>query len=99
MTTAKYWLTKAANKGEALAMARLGDVYSSNDLNNDYKSAIFWYRKAADKNDSWSQYKLGVFQYYGSGGLSKSKSQAKVWLDKSCNNGEEQACNTIKQWF
>jgi TPR repeat protein len=47
----------------------------------------------AEQGDSSGYYNLGVFYFYGKGGLKKDKSQAAYWMEKAYDNGHYKAKN------
>ena len=50
---AREWYEKAADKGDADAMADLGVLYANGQgVAQDYAKAREWYEKAADKGDA-----------------------------------------------
>lgn len=51
------WLTKAADNGHTQAQSALGKIYFAN---NDISQAIKYYTMAAQGNDQYSQYRLGI---------------------------------------
>ena len=69
------WFMLAAENGSTLAECRIGDIYC--DI-SDYKNAVEWYKKAAERNDIASfdaQNKLGV-RYLNGEGVTKDKEKA-----------------------
>jgi TPR repeat protein len=50
---AREWFEKAADKGDASAMNKLGWLYENGEgVTQDYTKARGWYQKAADKGDA-----------------------------------------------
>jgi len=65
---AREWAEKAADKGDARAMAQLGWLYANGpDVAPDYAKAREWYEKAADKGDAYAMAQLGWFYSKGQG--------------------------------
>ena len=65
---AREWYEKAADKGDASAMAALGVLYHNGQgVAQDYAKAREWYEKAADKDDPDAMTTLGVALPQGSG--------------------------------
>jgi TPR repeat protein len=67
--TAPFKLTKQhAEAGDMEAQTALGMMYddaNSNEVENDFKEALKWFRKGAAQGDAKAQYMLGW--YYGDG--------------------------------
>ena len=58
---AREWYEKAADKGDANAMASLGLLYHNGQgVAQDYAKAREWYEKAADKGDADAMVNLGL---------------------------------------
>jgi len=88
----RYWLTQAAEGGDRLAAARLGDYYSNqiySDINTpngtDHAQALKWYQLAAQSDHPMAEFKLAELlfrmpeqpQHLGKGFQ---------WLQKSVND-------------
>lgn len=81
------WLIKAAEQGYASAQMKLGHCYfTGKGINKDIEKALYWTEKAAKQWEPQAQYNLGV-HYYNS----KEYDMAKVWLNRSANQGYEKA--------
>lgn len=86
-----YWLEKAAEKGESIAMGWLGllyrlDLYKVKDLTK----AQFWLEKGADKGDLNSM--VGLAE------LLKNKgkyNEAKIWYEKAAEKGDAYSMHEI----
>jgi TPR repeat protein len=79
---------QAAEKGDAAAQARLGDMYySGEDIPQDYALAAEWYRKAAEQGHAAAQFQLGNMCRIGLGVL-QSNSDAIMWLRKAGDQGD-----------
>jgi hypothetical protein len=68
-----------AQKGQAEAQYKIGDVYyyGSNDTEQDFDQARFWYEKAAQQGNADAEYSLGVMYDNGEGVEQNPK---KPWL-------------------
>ena len=66
--------------------SNLGQIYGSNLLSE--KEAVFWYQKAADLGDKWSQYQLGIM-YIDGYGVEQDYGQAVFWYRKAADQGHE----------
>lgn len=61
-------LATAADKGDAAAMVKLGDVYANGSYEEqDPKVAYGWYHKAAKAGDALGQYRTGFCNTFGMG--------------------------------
>ena len=88
--TAMMLCRPLAEKGNAVAQARLGDMYSSLTSvpypTRDYTEAAKWYRKAAELGLAYAQKNLGSF--YKSGiGVEKNYEKAFEWGLRAANQG------------
>jgi TPR repeat protein len=84
-TRAREWLFKAAEAGNVRAMSWLATNFTSNSpyagLAQNYGEGLKWYRRAADKGDSFAAYWVGL--YYERGlGVPKDNEEAAVWYRK-----------------
>ena len=63
-----YGCRKAAEQGQARAQDNLGDCYYyGNGIEQDYQTAVEWYRKAAEQRYARAQYDLGYCYEQGQG--------------------------------
>lgn len=81
---AAIWLKKASSK-LPIAKNALGNLYATGDgVEQNDKSAINWYRKAASDGFAQSQFNLGV--YYDKGiGVTQNYNLAVYWYQKAAN--------------
>ncbi len=80
---ARQWFEKAAAKGDAGAMSRLGDLYlKGNGVPQDYTVARSWYEQAAAKDFREAMDRLGELYYQGLG-VPRDFGMAKQWYEKS----------------
>lgn len=85
---AVYWHRKAADKGNAKAMFKLGLAYGYGyGVPENDSEAVYWYRKAADKGNVKAMSKLG-FTYYYAIGVPKSYSDSVYWFRKAADKGD-----------
>lgn len=61
----------------------------------NYTEAFHWYRKAAEKEETGAMYMLGLMYLDGIGTTQNIK-EAKNWLQKSADKGEEKAKEKLK---
>ena len=84
-----------AEQGDSNVQLYLGDLYKKGqDVVQDYKEAVKWYRKSAEQGESRAQYNLGVS--YGKGqGVTQDYKEAVKWYWKSAEQGYDQAQNNL----
>ena len=86
-------LLKLAEKGDALAQFNLGSMYDNGEgVEQDFKEAVKWYRKAAEQGHANAQNTLGWM--YGRGlGVEQNNVIAYAWWDIAAVNGQQNAKN------
>jgi TPR repeat protein len=93
-TALGLWLP-LANKGNAEAQHRLGNMYTGGQgVPQDYAEAVKWYRKAANQGNADAQNALGDWYEYGWGapwGVPKDKVEAVEWYRRAAAQGNEWA--------
>ena len=68
LTIAAHYYRLAAEKGNAPAAYKLGEMYENGDgLAKSDADALIWYRKAADAGDKYGQFRVGWFYQKGLG--------------------------------
>jgi TPR repeat protein len=77
---AREWWEKAADKGDARAMAEIGLLYFNAQ---DYVRAREWYEKAADKGEALGMFRLGRLYH-----LAQDYTKAREWYQKAADNGD-----------
>ena len=81
------WYRKAADQGNAVAQAHLGDCYYRGEgVGQDYAEAVKWYRKAAGQGDAAAQTNLG-YCYYSGKGVGQDYAEAVKWYRKAADQG------------
>lgn len=60
----------------------------------DYKQALKWYLKAANKGHASAQNKLGMMYFWGNG-VTSDKAKAVEWYQKAANQGLAEAQNNL----
>ncbi len=89
-------LEKIANEGDAKTQYDLGECYHRGiGVDISYEKAIKWWRKSAIQNNADAQYSMGLCYYKGEG-VDKNTTIVKYWLEKACNNGNNEACKLLK---
>lgn len=66
-----YWVTKAANQGNLLAIIHMTHVYEgdADDHEPDDEQALYWYRKAAENGYPWTEADFGAERFFDLGML------------------------------
>lgn len=77
------WDEKAASQGDTIAQWRMGYHYKDGiGVKTDYKKAVFWYEKAAEKNNPSSLHSLAEIYANGGYGIKKDLSIALQWAER-----------------
>ncbi|MBD5643708.1 SEL1-like repeat protein [Clostridium botulinum] len=79
------------DKEEILAMNIIGEMYYKEQ---NYKEAMYWYKKASEKGNSTSMNKIGVMYYEGKG-VEQDYKKAMYWYKKSSQEGNFTAMSNI----
>jgi len=84
--------TKAkAEKGDKFAQSNLGVMYDSGEgVEQDFKEAAKWYRKAADQGEAMAQSNLGLMYHQGQG-VEQDFKKALKWYQKAADQGNAMA--------
>ncbi|MCR5259748.1 MAG: sel1 repeat family protein, partial [Desulfovibrio sp.] len=91
------WYEKAAEQGNAVAQANLGQLYSNgHGVRRDYAQARAWFEKAAEQGNAVAQGMLGVL-YLNGRGVQQDNRIAKEWFKEGCDNGQENCCNAYRE--
>ena len=78
----------AAERGEAAAQNRLGDMYyNGEDVLQNYTPAAEWYRRAAEQGHAPAQFQIGNMYRVGLGVLQDAAAAAK-WLRRAAEQGD-----------
>ncbi|NFS06722.1 hypothetical protein FDE99_02870 [Clostridium botulinum] len=80
-----------ADREEILAMNIIGEMYYKEQ---NYKEAMYWYKKASEKGNSTSMNKIGVMYYEGKG-VEQDYKKAMYWYKKSSQEGNFTAMSNI----
>ena len=76
-----------AEKGDAIAQFNLGVMYDEGQgVEQSFKDAVKWYRKAADQGDADAQSNLGLMYYKGQG-VEQDFKEAFKWWKKAADQG------------
>ncbi|WP_301860534.1 tetratricopeptide repeat protein [uncultured Megasphaera sp.] len=81
---------------DAEVQKQMGDCYYyGNGVEQNYKEAVKWYRKAAEQGDARAQNNLGLCYYYGHG-IAKSYEDAMKWYCKALEQGSSKARHNLE---
>lgn len=81
----------AAQSGDAEAQYRLGEkYYCGQGVEEDFKLAVKWYRKAADQGNAEAQNELGEMYRYGFG-VEEDYKEAVKWFRKAAEQANRDA--------
>ena len=85
-------LEKEAERGDAEAQYKLGEIYSTSNrgVEKDYATAMAWFTKAAEQGHAAAQHKLGVM-YSDGDGVKRDDAKAMEWYRKAADQGNEDA--------
>ena len=84
-------LEQRAVAGDAVAQYNLGVMYyEGQGVEQNFKDAAKWFRKAAEQGNAMAQYSLG-FMYGKGDGVLQDDVTAYAWWDISAANGQEKA--------
>ncbi|APH16262.1 tetratricopeptide repeat family protein [Clostridium sporogenes] len=79
------------DKEEIFAMNSIGEMYYKEQ---NYKEAMYWYKKASDKGNSTSMSNIG-FMYYKGKGVEQDYKKAMEWYSKASQAGNFTAMGNI----
>lgn len=82
------WFLDAAQKGDAEAQFRLGELYAEGlGVEQDEEQALVWYEKAARQDDNEAQLVMGIHEQEVLG----DNPAARDWYEKSAGQGNAEA--------
>ncbi|MDP8232272.1 MAG: tetratricopeptide repeat protein, partial [Candidatus Zophobacter franzmannii] len=90
------WYLKAAENGNDEAPASLSEIADTFYENEEYEKAVPLYQKAADFDDAYAQYSLGVCSQNGEG-VEEDLDEATKWYLKAAENGNDEARTTLAE--
>ena len=93
------WLEKSAKAGFAPAQVELASKYyygSDANIQQNFRLAFSWYKRAADQNDILSQRMVG-YMYYSGEGTERNPELAAHWLQKAVNEGDVRSEKFLKK--
>ena len=90
---------RAAYQGDSYVQNKLGLIFLNGDFGiKRYKTALYWFRMAADKDNIDGQFNMGYMHMWGLGVI-KNKEEAYRWWKLAANNGDEGAMKNLKKYF
>lgn len=94
----KYY-TQSANKGNAEAMNRLGEMYFNGIFVTEDKSkAFYWINKSAESG--WPEAMNDVAYMYNNGiGTEKNTTKVMEWLEKAAEKGYVESMSSLADWY
>ncbi len=93
--TALLWFEKAARQDYPHTGCRLGDVYSQGEkVPQDLDRATEWYRREAEHECAWSQYRLGRILMEGG-----NNTDGLSWCRRAAESGLLQACSALGEYY
>jgi len=90
------WFEKAAERGYLRAIVKVLSTYSDR-YPESMQRDLYWTQKAADLNEPYRQFRLGMYYEEGKHGLEKNLEQAKFWYKKSAALGEKEAIKKLEE--
>lgn len=98
---AVQWCTKAAEKGERMAMVRLGDYYrTGSGVPNDVQRALEWYEHGAQAGSTTGMLRLGrLYEEGEKGKLEKDGSRALQWYQQAAEAGNYVAMSKLGEVY
>lgn len=103
---AVYWTQKAVDRGDPAAQRNMGIFYATGEggLKKDVNKALELWKKAAEAGDSEAQYVLGSCyagdaEYCDPDKIYQNMPEAKKWLQKAADQGNEKAKEALERLF
>jgi TPR repeat protein len=90
-----HYYELAANKGNAAAAYKLGEMYGNGvGVGKDYDAALKWYRAAADAGDKYGQFRVGWFYQHGLA-TQQDMQEARLWYQRAAEQDNEWAYHML----
>lgn len=87
----------AASQGSSWAQSDLADFYFDGlVIDADYRSAAFWYQKAAEQGYAPAQTNLGVLYMTGYEGVPPNRAVAVHWFNEAARQGNRAAADNLR---
>ena len=85
------FLSGCCEERNAYKQFNLGVMYDQGKgVEQDYKQAVYWYKKSAEQGYANAQYNLGV-RYYNGDGVTRDIVKSYMWVSISAYSGHLQA--------
>ena len=65
-------------------------------VQENYETAVKYFRKAAEQGLASAQYNLGYFYYYGHG-VPEDEDAAQYWMQKAAEQGDKDAAEFLRE--
>ena len=87
----------AASQGQPWAQSDLADYYFDGlVIDKDYRTAAFWYQKAAEQGYAPAQTNLGWLYFNGYDGVAPNRAVAIYWFSEAASQGNQTAANNLR---
>ncbi len=84
-------LRTMANEGEFFSRKSLSEYLAAkNRSSDDHSEAFMWTKAAADENESWALYQIGIF-YQNGLGVIKNQASANEWFQEAADGEDPEA--------
>lgn len=95
-STALNELLPLAEQGQVKAELYVGNLFGDgHGVELNHATAVKWFKKAAEQGDPEAEYDVGLFYYFGLGGLPKDVEKAAEWYRKSAAQGNSKAATGL----
>lgn len=91
-------LRPAADRGDARAQYKLGELYADPGPTQDLPQAATWFHKAADQGNVRAEVMIGGMYAMG-GGVSPDGAQALYWFRKAADQGDAEGQTGVGQIY
>ncbi|MGA0382441.1 MAG: tetratricopeptide repeat protein, partial [Arenicellales bacterium] len=79
------------------AQSDLADYYFDGlVIDKDYRTAAFWYQKAAEQGYAPAQTNLGWLYFNGYDGIAPNRAVAIYWFGEAASQGNQTAANNLR---
>ena len=93
-----YDIEALAQSGDVEAMYLVAEAYfwGTDEVDIDYKAALYWYERAGDEGDIYCMEQAALLHYSGEGGVEKDYAKTISWCLKIIENRPE---NTLAYFY
>jgi len=93
------YITPYVNKGDDIALLRLGLIYDEGKgVPIDDEKAVEYYRISANQGNEAAQYNMGLMYRYGEG-VNQNEINSKFWFLKAASNGNLRAAYYVAEGY